>query len=117
MEIPLVLYTRNSEVLIRCLFERSQTKEIILDRAKLSLRDVSFQLERNDYRVEICVTMLTPFGAAAVSNFLNKKLQFDSVYQIQIGSKNYQFFGDKIRESLLEEYDKIHKNTIETSVI
>ena len=53
--------------------------------------------------------MLTPFGAASVSNFLNQKLQLDSVYQIQIGSENFQFFGDKIRESLLGEYSRLHK--------
>jgi hypothetical protein len=109
MEIPLVLYTRNSENLVRYLFDGNKTREIILDRAKLSLRDISYQLEKNNYRVEICVTMLTPFGAAAVSNFLNQKLHLDSVYQIQIGLKNYQFFGDKIRVSLLEEYSRLHK--------
>ncbi len=109
MEIPLVLHTRNSENLVRYFFDGNKTKEIILDRAKLSLRDISYQLERNDYKVEVCVTMLTPFGAASVSNFLNQKLQLDSVFQIEIGSENYQFFGDKIRESLLEEYSKRHK--------
>lgn len=108
MEIPLVLHTRNSENLVRYLFDGNKASEVILDRAKLSLKDISFRLEKNDYKVEICVTMLTPFGAASVSNFLNQKLQLDSVYQIQIGSKIYQFFGDKIRESLLEEYSRMH---------
>ena len=117
MEIPLVLHTRNSENIVRYLFDGNKTKVIILDRAKLTLRNVSYQLEKNDYKVEICVTMLTPFGAATVSNFLNKKLQLDSVYQIQIGSNNFQFFGDEIRESLLEEYSKMHRNVIEASVI
>ncbi|MFB5597825.1 MAG: hypothetical protein ACE5RJ_02255 [Nitrosopumilaceae archaeon] len=109
MEIPLILYTRNSENLVRYLFDGNRTREIILDRAKLSLKEISYQMEKSDYKVEICVTMLTPFGAAAVSNFLNHRLHLDSVYQIQIGSKNYQFFGDKIRESLLEEYSRLHK--------
>ena len=109
MEILLVLYTRNSKNLVHNLFDGNGKSEIILDRAKLSLREISYQMEKSDYRVEICVTMLTPFGAAAVSNFLNQRLHLDSVYQIQIGSRNHQFFGDKIRESLLEEYSRLHK--------
>ena len=109
MEIPIVLYTRNSEDLIRYLFDGNKTREVILDRAKLNLKEISYQIEKSDYKVEICITMLTPFGAAAVSNFLNQRLHLDSVYQIQIGSKNHQFFGDKIRESLLEEYSRLHK--------
>ncbi len=109
MEIPITVFTRNSESLVHHLFGGNKTREIILDRAKLHLKEISYQLEKNDYRVEICITMLTSFGAASVSNYLNQKLKLDSAYQIRIGSESHQFFGEKIRESLLVEYSRLHK--------
>ena len=109
MEIPITVFTRNSESFVHHLFGSNKTREIILDRAKLHLKEISYQLEKNDYRVEICITLLTSFGAASVSNYLNQKLKLDSAYQIQIGSENHQIFGEKIRESLLVEYSRLHK--------
>lgn len=109
MEILITVFTRNSENLVHHLFGDNKTKEVILDMAKLHLKDISYQLEKNDYKVEICINMLTSFGAVAVSNYLNQKLKLDSVYQIQIGSENYQFFGEKIRESLLVEYSRLYR--------
>lgn len=109
MEIPITVFTRNSESLVQHIFGGDKTREIILDRAKLHLKEISYQLEKNHYRIEMCITMLTPFGAASVSNYLNQKLKLDSAYQIQIGSENHQFFGEKIRESLLVEYSRLHK--------
>ena len=110
MEIPIIFNTENKEKLIKIIFGGEIHKEIILDRAKLRYNKSRSRMEGYSHSVDAIVTMLTPFGAAAVSNFLQKKLQKNTVQSIQIGEITLKVLNDQIRESFLREYTRLHKS-------
>ena len=93
MEIPIKIHTTNANNLIKNLFDGNKQKEIILDRAKLRFKNSSVQMERTETLVYATITMLTPFGAAPVSNYLHDKLSNDGVTLIEIGDKKHRIFN------------------------
>ena len=110
MEIPIIFNTDNEEKIIKIIFGGEKHREVILDRAKLRYNKSNSRMEGYGYSVDATVTMLTPFGAASVSNFLQKKLQKNTIQSIQIGEKTFKVLNDQIRESFLNEYTRLHKS-------
>ena len=106
----MIFNTDNKEKLIKIIFGGEIHKDIILDRAKLRYNKSRSKMEGYGHSVDATVTMLTPFGAASVSNFLQKKLQKNTVQSIQIGKITHKVLNDQIRESFLNEYTRLHKS-------
>ena len=108
MDISLIFSTANSESLVKSMFGKDKHKTIILDRAKIQFESSSFSMENSTYCVTAKITMLTPFGAAAISNFLQKRLANGIANKIKVGEKEMTVFNDQIREVLLSEYNRAH---------
>ena len=75
MEVLMSFTTPNAEKLIRNLFGDNKFREVLFDRAKLKIEKTSVDLENNGYIEDITATMLTPFGAAPLSSYFQKKIK------------------------------------------
>lgn len=112
MEFLIIFKTTNGEKLVRNLFGQEKYKEVILDRAKLRFVRSSVSMEDYSHNVIVMVSMLTPFGAVAVSKFLQKKIDLKLLQKILVGDNKLTVFNDQIREALLAEYMKIRQKRV-----
>ena len=74
MKIPIIIRTKNEQSLIASVFDGNPYKEKSLYRSKLHFKDSHVGLETYDYTINAEITLMTSFGAAAVSDYLKEKL-------------------------------------------